>query len=472
MTRWQRWLRRTVLLWGGAGGLVLAGCGGGGVTSFAAGVRVDQILARELSVDVTDTTAAIAWTTRDATVSRVDFGTTASLGGRVETESSVTAHRVDLTGLAPDTVYFFRVQGSGSIYRFRTLGGQRTRIAFVSDRTAGRREVFLAFDWGENVAQVTDGGGYSPALSADGKLLAWVAMLPDGHQVVFLGDVTGAGFTAGSARRLSDVADRDELEPTWSPDGTQVAFVAVTAGRSQLVIRTVAGGAETVVLDSPATIAHPRWKPDGKRLVIASTVRTALVQAGTKPVDPDSSNVFLNDGQRTPIGPEQYQLVDSADGLFDFSGSTAADRDVAIEYTSNGTAVTLTAHVPRPHLELFTIQPDGKELRRLTDSGDRVARMMPTWHPTQDLIIFVTEAGAATNLYSVAGTGGALIGLSSGAFFDRDPVVSPDGNDILFSSNRHPDRLVNLCRTDFAGNVVELNLFSSGDTQPSWSVVP
>src|SRR4051794_2698179 len=70
---------------------------------------------------------------------------------------------------------------------------------------------------------------------------------------------------------------RGLAEPRLSPDGESVAFVATAGGRAQLVVVSLAGGAELVVTTDPAPRpAHAYgggafdWMPDGGGLVYAA----------------------------------------------------------------------------------------------------------------------------------------------------------------------------------------------------------
>ncbi len=74
---------------------------------------------------------------------------------------------------------------------------------------------------------------------------------------------------------------------TWSPDGTQLAFVAdpTGAGQTQLYIYSTATGKATrVAVTTPGSVSHPTWSPDGARL--AFEVRrpgvTAIVDYNTQ----------------------------------------------------------------------------------------------------------------------------------------------------------------------------------------------
>ena len=85
-----------------------------------------------VSYTVTEPTAAnITWTTDNISDSRVNYGTTHTLGGIVYNSSYVTSHLIRLEGLTPDTTYYFEVESTdpsgtsvdnngGAYYSFRT----------------------------------------------------------------------------------------------------------------------------------------------------------------------------------------------------------------------------------------------------------------------------------------------------------------------------------------------------------------
>src|SRR5207247_6450614 len=57
-----------------------------------------------------DGTATVAWTTNEASTSRVDYGTSAgSLTSNTSKPTLVTSHTLTLTGLAASTTHYYRV---------------------------------------------------------------------------------------------------------------------------------------------------------------------------------------------------------------------------------------------------------------------------------------------------------------------------------------------------------------------------
>ncbi|MBS0630500.1 MAG: S9 family peptidase [Verrucomicrobia bacterium] len=84
--------------------------------------------------------------------------------------------------------------------------------------------------------------------------------------------------TATGATRALTTAESSDNSPTWSPDGTRVAFTSKRTGDEEpalYVIRADGGEAEKI-LDLPLAISSPRWLPDGRHIVVATSVLPAL----------------------------------------------------------------------------------------------------------------------------------------------------------------------------------------------------
>ena len=108
---------------------------------------------------------------------------------------------------------------------------------------------------------------------------------PDGTQVAFiaLGDLWLMPI-GGAARRLTN--DRFvETGPTWSPDGRSIAFLSDRDGTTDLWVREVASGADTKIASEASKAS---WAPRGNEIAyinrdgaLAITGRTAPVHAST-----------------------------------------------------------------------------------------------------------------------------------------------------------------------------------------------
>lgn len=98
---------------------------------------------------------------------------------------------------------------------------------------------------------------------------------------------------AGAERRLTKETAGAERWPAVSPDGKHVAYVSVREGGNQLRVRLLAGDSDRVVLrDKPAE--HPAWSPAGDRIVFA----TRNGRAGVWITTPDNRYTNLVSARR------------------------------------------------------------------------------------------------------------------------------------------------------------------------------
>jgi dipeptidyl aminopeptidase/acylaminoacyl peptidase len=113
----------------------------------------------------------------------------------------------------------------------------------------------------------------SPELSPDGKtvvftLQEWSVEKNKSTQNLWIADVA-----TGAVRRLTTAQSSDGA-PTWSPDGTRIAFTSRRGEdeASALYVIPFGGGEAEKVLELPYSVANPKWMPDGKSVVVSTQV--------------------------------------------------------------------------------------------------------------------------------------------------------------------------------------------------------
>ena len=69
--------------------------------------------------------------------------------------------------------------------------------------------------------------------------------------------------------RLTD-NDAEDVEPTWSPDGTQIAFTSSRDGNPDIYVAAADGSDQRPLTTDPAPDEGPAWSPDGSRILFTS----------------------------------------------------------------------------------------------------------------------------------------------------------------------------------------------------------
>ena len=165
-----------------------------------------------------------------------------------------------------------------------TVSPDGRRIAFVrltrSD-TEARVSLYKADRFGHHAAPLLSNGlDISPAWSPDGRTIVFSRLadrsLPIEQATLYL-----AGADGSNVRPLGAVPVRG-VSPSWSPDGRRIAFVsfadhngsACPAGtctpNGEIYVVGADGSGLTRLTASKADDEHPTWSPDGSRIAFAS----------------------------------------------------------------------------------------------------------------------------------------------------------------------------------------------------------
>lgn len=156
----------------------------------------------------------------------------------------------------------------GTRLAFTALQEERY-VVYIADLSAGRTQQITA-----SVANA-----FAPTWSADGTMLAF-SWSPAANSEIFAVSLPGLDRPISSDTALKRLTALPTLEttPAWSPDGRFIAFTSDRDDNSEIYVL------DTACLDQPATCEStlrritthpardvtPSWSPDGTRLLFAS----------------------------------------------------------------------------------------------------------------------------------------------------------------------------------------------------------
>ncbi len=142
-------------------------------------------------------------------------------------------------------LYFFRsAAGRDDIYQVDLDGSNFQQITALDARDSIRRDLDM------------DPQRLNSSVSPDGRYYLYV-MFRAGDWGIYMAE--GAG---GEARHLADAGQQYTDPPTWSADGEQVTFVALTeSGFDLFSVPSEPGSIVTRLTQDRAQEAYPSWRP-------------------------------------------------------------------------------------------------------------------------------------------------------------------------------------------------------------------
>jgi serine/threonine protein kinase len=325
-------------------------------------------------------------------------------------------------------------------------------LTFVSRRDGPARIWIKSLTDGNEFA-LTSGPDFLPRFSPDGSTILYIHSEPTVSAVYRIPTVGGE-----PRRIIADAVDAD-----WSPDGSRIVFLRVSSkGQTSLtsIISARADGADEKVLTTveDATLLFPRWSTDGKWIAVSAG------QFGASEVSGKFFQLVRADGSETKrVKPSQQGG--------DVSGVVWIDGSRALLYSQGEsvTTVSLGASVINSGASRIQLQDLATQRTRVLMWSPSLATTVTLAGPDR-LVYDATTSRQNLQEWDISNSSGSIPGasLSQGTSLDRQPVYSPDGQWVVFSSNRSGNLDI-WARSCTSGELRRLTDDSADDWDPAFT---
>jgi TolB protein len=245
-----------------------------------------------------------------------------------------------------------------------TFPGKNGRIAFEGDRDTGTggsaAEIITVSPDGTGMKQLTSASGSgNPTFSPNGEKIAYAANYGAGTRGIYVMNRSG-----NAKKALTNSNNCPEYGPTWSPDGTKIAFirqeqVSTPEGQSDwqvdVWVMNADGSEQKKLTDDFNDEGAPTWSPDGTKIAFVD--------------GPDIWTV-------KPDGSGRHNLTN-------MPNSYEEDPD----FSPDGKKIAFASNGKYKKPDIYTMQLDGSELTNVTDSR-YVGEEDCVWSPSGTAIAY------------------------------------------------------------------------------------
>src|SRR5262245_16565756 len=284
-----------------------------------------------------------------------------------------------------------------------------------------------------NVVPLTTypGREMQPAFSPDGNQVAFVwSGEKDDNQDIYVRLVDGGNWV-----RLTNHPG-DDVNPDWSPDGRTIAFYRSSPDGDGIFLVPALGGAERKLTGVWAnrfafgTHKWIHWSPNGKWLVVSDK---------TSADEPFS--LFL----LSPETGEKRRVT---------SPPASVVGDCSPAFSPDGKQLAFVRVISALVGEVYLVSMDGGEPKRLTFDGAGVSNL--AWTPNGREIVFGSRNGGKNRLFRIPVEGGGAEWMAATGSDAQYPAFSRDGIRLAWRQNTSDEDIYRLALKSGSENVPPL----------------
>ncbi len=243
-----------------------------------------------------------------------------------------------------------------------------------------------------------------PSWSPDGQSIAYHSEGTTGNQDIFAVDATVEGVPLQLTTSSSD-----DVSPSWSPNGSHIAYASDSSGNWDIWTVPAAGGQPVRITTNGADDVAPAWSP--RALDIAFQSDRGL-----------SENIYSVpvSGGAAAGEPVQLTALNSFEGEPSWNGDASS---LIFETNVNGS------------LDIGRVNPPSNEIATVGGANSpSFLQTDPHWSILGDYILFADDLPGLPAIYVLHPPSGLVNLLVNTGVPDVEPVWSPNGDRIAYSS--------------------------------------